>query len=146
MPKIKNLDLSKVEGSFNIKNNYIKSVRRKEKMKEVKYLAYGLITEPFVSASDVELNFSVIAYDKEIWKGFRNGEYFYVFDNGEVNDYLRSLIVNDDFVKKDSIDISKLDHWDLKNLYQHNNLDIETETELDDYIVVFFSERLKNVE
>ena len=115
-------------------------------MKEVKYLAYGLITEPFVSASDVELNFSVIAYDKEIWKGFRNGEYFYVFDNGEASDYLRSLIVNSNFVKKDSIDISKLDHWDLKNLYQHNNLDIETETELDDYTVVFFSERLKNVE
>ena len=115
-------------------------------MKEVKYLAYGLITEPFIGASNVELNFSVIAYDKEIWKGFRNGEYFYVFDNGEASDYLKSLIVNDNFVKKDSIDISKLDHWDLKNLYQYDNLDIETETELDGYMVVFFSERLKNVE
>ena len=116
-------------------------------MKEVKYLAYGLITEPFVGSGDVELNFSVVAYDKEIWEGFRNGEYFYVFfDNGETSDYLRSLIVNNNFVKKDSIDISKLDHWDLKNLYQYDNLDIETETELDDYTVVFFSERLKNVE
>ena len=115
-------------------------------MKEVKYLAYGLITEPFVAANDVELNFSVIAYDKEIWNAFKRGEYFYVFDNGEASEYLNSLIVNANFVKKDSIDLSKLDHWDLKNLYQYDNLDIELETEVDDYVVVFFSERLRNVD
>ena len=110
-------------------------------MKEAKFIACG--TEYFEEAAENKLNFGVMAYDKEIWDAFKRGEYFYVYNNTRIiSDYLKSLIVSNNFVKKSSIDISKLDGWDLRSLYPYANMIIRKETELGDYIVIFYAKQI----